>query len=48
MRGNVGVGLGFGMTVVSSTKDDVIKRIEKKILEYMKESKEQNEKIKEL
>ena len=48
MRGNVGVGLGFGMTVVSSTKDDVIKRMEKKILEYMKESKEQNEKIKEL
>ncbi|MBE2990236.1 YadA-like family protein, partial [Sneathia sp. DSM 16630] len=42
MRGNVGVGLGFGMTVVSSTKDDVIKRMEKKILEYMKESKEQN------
>ncbi|WP_277283893.1 YadA-like family protein [Sneathia sanguinegens] len=48
MRGNVGVGLGFGMTVVSSTKDDAIKRMEKKILEYMKESKEQNEKIKEL
>ena len=48
MRGNVGVGLGFGMTVVSSTKDDVIKRMEKKILEYIKESKEQNEKIKEL
>ncbi|MFG5919138.1 YadA-like family protein [Sneathia vaginalis] len=48
MRGNVGVGLGFGMTVVSSTKDDVIKRMGKKILEYMKESKEQNEKIKEL
>ncbi|WP_288771012.1 YadA-like family protein [uncultured Sneathia sp.] len=48
MRGNVGVGLGFGMTVVSSTKDDVIKRMEKKILDYMKESKEQNEKIKEL
>ncbi|WP_308557616.1 YadA-like family protein [uncultured Sneathia sp.] len=48
MRGNVGVGLGFGMTVVSNTKDDVIKRMEKKILEYMKESKEQNEKIKEL
>ncbi|WP_288892490.1 YadA-like family protein [uncultured Sneathia sp.] len=48
MRGNVGVGLGFGMTVVSSTKDDVIKRMEKKILEYMKETKEQNEKIKEL
>ena len=48
MRGNVGVGLGFGMTVVSSTKDDVIKRMENKILEYMKESKEQNEKIKEL
>ncbi|WP_311696404.1 YadA-like family protein [Sneathia sanguinegens] len=48
MRGNVGVGLGFGMTVVSSTKDDTIKRMEKKILEYTKESKEQNEKIKEL
>lgn len=48
MRGNVGVGLGFGMTVVSSTKDDVIKTMEKKILEYMKESKEQNERIKEL
>ena len=48
MRGNVGVGLGFGMTLVSNTKDDVIKRMGKKILEYMKESKEQNEKIKEL
>ena len=48
MKGNVGVGLGFGVTVVSSTKDDVIKTMEKKILEYMKESKEQNERIKEL
>ena len=48
MKGNVGVGLGFGVTVASSTKDDVIKTMEKKILEYMKESKEQNERIKEL
>ena len=28
MRGNVGVGLGFGMTVVSSTKDEKIKRMQ--------------------
>ena len=28
MRGNVGVGLGFGMTVVSSTKDEKMKRMQ--------------------
>ena len=37
MRGNVGVGLGFGMTVVSSTKDEKMKRMEETIKELKEE-----------
>ena len=46
MRGNVGVGLGFGMTVVSSTKDEKMKRMEKTIKELKEEVTELRKLIK--
>ena len=46
MRGNVGVGLGFGMTVVSSTKDEKMKRMEETIKELKEEVTELRKLIK--
>ena len=46
MRGNVGVGLGFGMTVVSSTKDEKMMRMEETIKELKEEVTELRKLIK--